>query len=52
MKRISVFLALFLAFDGNERAVIAQPTSGLENIVEPGMPELIAGGLINAEGPL
>ena len=52
MKRISVFLTLFLAFDGNERAVIAQPTSGLENIVEPGMPELIAGGLINAEGPL
>lgn len=52
VKRINIFLALFLAFGGNERVVTAQPTGGLENLVEPGMPELIAGGLINAEGPL
>ena len=43
---------MFIAFGGVQKVVIAQPTAGLDDLVEPGPPERIATGFGNTEGPV
>ncbi len=54
-QRISAFFLfglMFIAFGGIEQVVTAQPTAGLDDLVEPGAPERIATGFTFTEGPV
>ena len=49
---ISLSISMFIAFGGIGQVVIAQPTAGLDDLVEPGAPERIATGFGFTEGPV